>query len=125
MVVDRRGFLKMAGIAGLVGVGIAIKPLYDVFTRVQLPKTSKSGVQAGVKWAMVIDPKACSHLCVFVLRHSADFDFHRHCKVFLVYIRLSVFHHRDTEHTEKKIIVQRPLAAQNRLCVLYDSVVNS
>jgi molybdopterin-containing oxidoreductase family iron-sulfur binding subunit len=63
MVVDRRGFLKMAGIAGLVGVGIAIKPLYDVFTRVQLPKTSKSGVQSGVKWAMVIDPKSCRDGC--------------------------------------------------------------
>ena len=64
MVVDRRGFLKMAGIAGLVGVGIAIKPLYDVFTRVRLPEDAKAtGTQVGAKWAMLIDPKACKDGC--------------------------------------------------------------
>ena len=54
----------MAGIAGLVAAGIGLKPLYDVLTRVQLPKASKTaGVLASVKWAMVIDPRACEDGC--------------------------------------------------------------
>jgi molybdopterin-containing oxidoreductase family iron-sulfur binding subunit len=64
MVVDRRGFLKMAGVAGLVTAGIALKPLYDVFTRIQLPEASKTAATvAGARWAMVIDPKACEDGC--------------------------------------------------------------
>jgi len=61
MRVDRRGFLK---IAGLVTLGVASKPLLDAVAAVEGPKAlGTSAAVEGAKWAMVIDPRACEEGC--------------------------------------------------------------
>jgi len=54
--VDRRGFLK---IAGLVGLGIAAKPLFDVLSPARAAQELENAeTQVGMRLAMVVDVKA-------------------------------------------------------------------
>jgi len=54
--VDRRGFLK---IAGLVGLGIAAKPLFDVLSPARAAQELENAeTQVGKRLAMVVDVKA-------------------------------------------------------------------
>jgi len=62
MEIDRRGFLKVAGMVGLVSAAIAVKPIYDVFKKAPLPGAIEDHVSTG-RWAMVIDPSLCEDGC--------------------------------------------------------------
>jgi len=57
MEVDRRGFLKIAGLAML---GLAAKPALDVLSRLKLVEASPTArTLVGKRWAMVVNLKAC------------------------------------------------------------------
>ena len=57
MKVSRRGFLK---IGGLTIVGLAIKPAFDMLSKLKVARASPTGkTVAGKRWAMVINLKAC------------------------------------------------------------------
>ena len=57
MEIDRRGFLKIGGLAVF---GTVAKPVFDVFSSLRLPETKPSEeALVGKRWFMVIDPKAC------------------------------------------------------------------
>ncbi|MFH1487048.1 MAG: sulfate reduction electron transfer complex DsrMKJOP subunit DsrO [Chloroflexota bacterium] len=60
MIVDRRGFLK---VAALVTLGLAPKPVLDVFTGTELPEALSSQTVAGKNWAMVIRLGTCKDGC--------------------------------------------------------------
>ena len=57
MKVNRRGFLKIGGLAVL---GIVTKPASDVLSGFRLPRASSAGeALVGDRWAMVVNLKAC------------------------------------------------------------------
>lgn len=58
MKVNRRGFLKISGLAVL---GVATKPTFDTLSNLRLPevKTAENAL-VGKRWAMVVNLKACS-----------------------------------------------------------------
>ncbi|NOQ43639.1 MAG: 4Fe-4S dicluster domain-containing protein [Dehalococcoidia bacterium] len=60
MEVDRRGFIK---IAGLVVAGLAIPPVFNVFSSTEMPKTLESGTLAKAKLAMVVKLENCKDGC--------------------------------------------------------------
>jgi molybdopterin-containing oxidoreductase family iron-sulfur binding subunit len=60
MEVDRRGFIK---IAGLVVAGLAIPPVFNVFSGTEMPKTLESGTLAKAKLAMVVKLEKCKDGC--------------------------------------------------------------
>ena len=60
MEVDRRGFIK---IAGLVVAGLAVPPVFKVFSSTDTPKTLESGTLAKTKWAMVVNLENCKDGC--------------------------------------------------------------
>jgi Fe-S-cluster-containing dehydrogenase component len=64
MDVDRRGFIKMAGIA-FVGL-LAAKPILDVFSRAEAPKTAveaEATTQTQTRWGMAIKISNCKDGC--------------------------------------------------------------
>ena len=57
MKVNRRGFLKIAGLATL---GLVAKPAFDMLSGLNLIKASPiAGTLVGTRWAMVVNLKAC------------------------------------------------------------------
>jgi molybdopterin-containing oxidoreductase family iron-sulfur binding subunit len=60
MEVDRRGFIK---IAGLVVAGLAVPPVFKVFSSTDTPKTLESETLAKTKWAMVVKLENCKDGC--------------------------------------------------------------
>jgi molybdopterin-containing oxidoreductase family iron-sulfur binding subunit len=60
MEVDRRGFIK---IAGLVVAGLAVPPIFNVFSNTEMPKTLESETLAKAKWAMVVKLENCKDGC--------------------------------------------------------------
>ncbi|OGO01130.1 MAG: 4Fe-4S ferredoxin [Chloroflexi bacterium RBG_13_52_14] len=60
MDVDRRGFIK---IAGIVIVGLAVKPIFDVFSRTEAPKALDAETLTKTRWAMAIKLGACEDGC--------------------------------------------------------------
>ncbi len=57
MKVNRRGFLKIAGLATL---GLVAKPAFDMLSGLNLIKASPiAGTLVGARWAMVVNLKAC------------------------------------------------------------------
>ncbi len=57
MKVNRRRFLKIAGLATL---GLAAKPAFDMLSGLNLIKASPiAGTLVGARWAMVVNLKAC------------------------------------------------------------------
>ncbi len=57
MKVSRRGFLTITGLAVL---GLVTKPVFDVLSRLRLPKASlAAGTLTGKRWAMVVNLEAC------------------------------------------------------------------
>ena len=57
MKVNRRGFLKIAGLATL---GLIAKPVFDMLSGLNLIKASPAaGTLVGARWAMVVNLKAC------------------------------------------------------------------
>jgi len=62
MDVDRRGFIKLAGIA-FVGL-LAAKPIFDVFSRAEAPKiAAETEVSSKIKWGMAIKIGNCKDGC--------------------------------------------------------------
>ncbi len=60
MEVDRRGFIK---IAGLVVAGLAVPPVFNVFSSTEMPKSLESETLAKAKWAMVVKLENCKDGC--------------------------------------------------------------
>jgi len=61
MKVDRRGFLVMSG---LVIVGLAVKPVFNVFSRTEAAKTLEAETLTKTRWAMVVKLENCKDGCI-------------------------------------------------------------